>query len=289
MKITKILLAIAIMLGFTSCLDSDGNDQTITTNLYEVFNVVEDTQKGTVEAVNGVSYEMEFNYNKKLVNLSINGLQLSQASPSYTVAAQNVSFSINEQDEIVINIPSMTNGSVTVTDFKMKIRRRMAGLNDISVFNITYKVNGGYNVRGVQKAIFYFGDTETTILGTPSVFQTDATYYAVTFDPTVRKDGKSQARLFMYDAKFAPKMPEMNLMLLELYADFTLDGYTISESSAKVYTGTVQNPKEEPDYAVTDFSLSGVFATGVEFEYTAAGRFKSSAKCGYTFTEGVLN
>lgn len=233
---------------------------------------------------------MELNYTTKLASVTINGLKLSQSSPSYSVTQQSVQFTLSDKGEIVLNVPSFTaaSGNVTVSDFKMNFRLRYMGINAIPVINMTYTVNGIYKVRTVQMSTFYFGDTETTIIGTESVFHTDATYYCVTFDPSVKKDDKIQARLFMYDAKFAPKMPEMNLMLLDLYADMDLTGYHVETESTKVYTGVVQNPKEEPDYAVTNLTMDGVFATGVDFDYTAAGRFMSKASCGYDFTEGVL-
>ncbi|MDE6266250.1 MAG: hypothetical protein K2M07_02740 [Muribaculaceae bacterium] len=289
MRIAKLFLTAVILLGLTSCLGDSDNEQIEKERIYQIFNVVEDTQKGTTEIVTGVAYQMEVNFTNMTMNLSISGLQVSQSAPAYNLEIQNVNFQINKQGEIVVNVPSVSNGAVTVSDFKFKKRMRSMGMEGIPVYDITYIVNGSYNVRSVQMSTFYFGQTETTIIGTESLFKTDETFYCVTFDPTVRKDGKPQARLFMYNAKFAPKMPEMNLMLLELYADFTVDGFTIKADEASVYTGTVQNPKEEPDYAVTDFDMIGKFSTGVEFEYTAAGRFHSSAKCGYDFTDGVLN
>lgn len=289
MKITKLLLGAVALLGLTSCLNDD-SEQIETTTLHQVFNCVEDTQNGNTEIVTGVSYTMEFNFTKGIVNLAINGLQVSQSTPSYTIAMRDIKYTLNDKGEIVINVPSATNGVVTVTDFKLKFRQRTMNYTvPIPVYDITYTVNSTYKVRAVQQSTFYFGKTTTTILGTESVFDTDKIYYCVTFDPTVRKEGRPQARFFMYDAQFAPKMPQMNLMLLELYADINVNGYSIDAPTAKVYTGTVQNPKEEPDYAVTDFNLEGMFSTGINFDYIAAGRFHSVGECGYNFTEGMLN
>lgn len=289
MKITNLLLAAAVMLGFTSCLGGD-SEQIETKTLYQVFNYVEDVQTGKGEIVTGTSYEMELNYTKGILNLSINGIQTSQSAPSYTVSISDIKYSFNEKGEMLINVPRASNGVITITDLKFKYRQRTINYSmSIPVFDITYTINDAYKVRSIQESTFYFGDTKTSIIGSPQEFKTDKSYYCVTFAPSTRVDGKPQARLFMYDAKFAPKMPEMNLMVLELYADFSLDGYTITAPTAKVYTGTVQNPKEEPDYAITNLNLTGKFSTGVEFDYTAAGRFNSSAVCGYDFTEGVLS
>lgn len=289
MKITKILLAALAAIGLTSCLDSDGNDQTSTDNLYQVFNLVQDTQTGDIEVIPAVSYTMEFNFTKSTVNFAITGLQVSHSSPAYNVAEMNVKYSLNEKGEVVFNIPSMTNGVCTVTDLRFRYRMRNMGVNNIPVYDITYTVNNNYKVRAVQTATYYFGETETSILGTESVYTTDKTFYCVVFDPTSVKDGKMLTRLLMYNAKFAPKMPEMNLMLLDLYAELDLRGYTVEQDEAKVYTGSPQNPKEEPDYLVTGFTMSGSYANGVEFDYTSAGRFKSSAVCGFDFTDGLLN
>ncbi|MDE7153278.1 MAG: hypothetical protein K2O00_02385 [Muribaculaceae bacterium] len=288
MKITKFLLAALAVIGLTSCLDSDGNEQTRTDNLVQVFNLVEDTQSGKTQVVNGVSYTMEFNFTKQTINFAINGLQLSPTSPAYTLSAMNVKYEFNTKGEVLFTIPNMNNGVCTITNLKFRYRERSTGLQFIPVYDITYTVNGTYNVRAVQTSTFFFGETKTSIIGTEDLFTTDKTYYCVVFEPTSVKDGKVLTRLFMYNAKFAPKMPAMNLMLMELYSEMTKDGFTVDAPMAKVYTGSPQNPKEEPDYIVTNFTMEGDYANSVKFDYTAAGRFKSSAECGLDFTPGLL-
>lgn len=289
MKITKFLLSLLTVFTLTSCLGDDNNDQYYNAMLTECINYVENSASGEAYAITGSQYTMSINITQNTMDLTILGIQLTPGGASLSTKIEGIQCRYDSEGNLVANVSSHQGNGVTISDLTFKMRQRyLSPYEYIPVFDIHYVVNGVYYVRSFQNSICYFGSTRVLIKGTATTTATDRTYYFVTFDKTTITEGTNlTAKLYIYAAKFADKMPEMDMMIFNIPATLGPDGFTLAADNLKVYTGTVSNPIEQPDYGVTNFKATANIASGMNMTFTAANRFDLSATLGYDFTEGV--
>ncbi len=292
MKISKFLAAMLTVFSLTSCLSGGNDDQYYEASLYDCVNYVENTVSGDVNVTSGIKYNILINITKSTLNLTIDGLQLTQGGGTITAKLENLPCTYDNSGNIVVTVPSITSGSTTFSNFTFKMRQRYMTNTYIPVFDINYNVNGNYYVRTFQASTYYFGTTSVVVNDTPNATPTttDKTFYCVTFDKTTIGEGNNiNANLYIYSAKFADKMPQMDMMVFNIPAKLGRDGYNLSAETLKVYTGNKANPVEQPDYAITDFSATGTITNGLNIHFKSASRFILDAELGYAFTQGVLD
>ena len=289
MKISKFFIAAIAALSLTSCLGDSDNDQYYMAQLSDCINYVEDATTGEAYAIPNVKYNIEINITQSTATMIIDGIQVTPGGASYAVKLENVPCTYSQDGSVVISLPSYQNASISLTNFNFKMRPRYMGLEYIPVFDIRYTVNTNYNVRTFQQSICYFGNTNVSIKGSGASSTTDLTYYLVTFDKKTIDGTSLKANLHIYSAKFAEKMPEMDIMMFNIPANLNHDGFTLEAESAKVYTGNSSSPVEQPNYPVTNLVGTGIISSGLTLNFTAAGRFDLSAELGYEFTKGILD
>lgn len=290
MKIKNLLIATLAIFGLTSCLGGSNDDQHYIAALSDCINYVENTQSGDVNVTGGAKYSIDVNITQSTLDLVIDGVQLTPGGGSLVLNLKDIPCSYDKDGNLVASTLTYTSGSNTITNFSFKMRQRYLNATSyIPVFDVTFNINGSYFVRTFQSSTFYFGTTNVQVINTSTQTNTDKTFYTVTFDKTKIGEGSNvSANLYIYSAKFADKMPKMDLMIFNIPAKLGRDGYTLAGDNLKVYTGTVTNPVEQPDYPVTGLTGTGIITKGLILNFTVASRFILSADLGYSFTEGVI-
>ena len=289
MKISKFIIAAFAALSLTSCLGDTDNDQYYFAQLSDCINYVEDATTGEAYALTNAKYNIEINITKSTATLIIDGIQVTPGGAAYAIKLEQVPCTYAQDGSVTISLPSYQNASISLSNFYFSMRQRYMGMEYIPVFDIRYTVNANYNVRTFQNAICYFGNTSVSIKGSGASSTTDLTYYMLTFDKKTIKGTAINANLYIYSAKFAEKMPEMDIMMFNIPANLHYDGYTLAAETVKVYTGNSSSPVEQPDYGVTNLVGTGVITSGLTLNFTAAGIFDLSANLGYTFTQGIID
>lgn len=162
-----------------------------------------------------------------------------------------------------------------IDDLKLNVfeRRLMDDqLTYIPVINMSMTM-GDVEVITVQKQTVYFGSTGVVNNAASTNFTSKTPYYAVTLDPD-----KTQATIDVYNAKFAEKMPAMNMKFAEIPFEVSNLGYKLA---CEELIPTIKDVPY-PSYKITNLNGDATFATGMNLQFNCMEVFTVQANLGYT-------
>ncbi len=164
------LIGCLASLAMTSCLGtSDEPNQTITYSLKYNYSYVTDITDESAEPLLLAGGEYLFNYNatKRTVTVSVENLQFSTTGARYGFELTDQPFTMTEEGSILIKVANAVsaNSPLTISDFV--VRQIGVGVNESQnamYYDISYVVNGKWNVRVLQRNNIFAGKLTTTKL-----------------------------------------------------------------------------------------------------------------------------
>lgn len=265
MKKLTILLGV-LLFSLSSCLNSDDPEYTVEATYYGQNHVVNTTNDEITFSKSEYKFKLDlananasitmtgrFANEQDAVTLTIDNLPITTNSQEYSTEINSEAFS-----------PSVDGheSDYLITDFKCSIWQLTSNDNGITqsqnLYRISFLVNGKYRVTVIDRQPNFINCTTNTVGGTTGSFQSKTTTYSVAISD--KSDGGKQATLYVYNSKFADKMPSMNMVFKDLPVTLDANGYTINANAVTPYINDVPYP----DYKITSLTAS-VSNKGMEF------------------------
>lgn len=207
------------------------------------------------------------------IDIAIEGLSWKNIDGVKKIAAKDV-----VPTKVTMNGNEMNASTYVLDELNLDVfeRRLMdAQLTYIPNINMSI-VMGDVEVITVQKQKVYFGSTGVTNNAAATNFTINTPYYAVTLNPETMK-----AVVNVYGAKFAEKMPAMDMKFEGILLNISNLGYTLScdELVPIVKEGEVEVPYEM--YKITNLTGNATFAAGLNLQFNCMGVFTVQANLGY--------
>lgn len=207
------------------------------------------------------------------INIAIEGLSWKNVDGVKKIAAKDVvptQVTMNDKD---VDASTYVIDALNLDVFERRLMDEQ--LTYIPNINMTIEM-GDVEVITVQKQKVYFGSTGVTNNAELTNFTSKTAYYAVTLNPETMK-----ASIDVYGAKFAEKMPPMNMRFDGISFDVSNLGYTLSceELVPTINEEGVVVP--QPRYAITNLNGKAAFATGLNLQFNCMGVFTVQANLGY--------
>ncbi|MDE6809689.1 MAG: hypothetical protein K2J42_06330 [Muribaculaceae bacterium] len=299
MKKLSYLAILVISVIATSCLGSNSSSFEYTRSLQSSanFSVVKSLETGSESVIaNGAVYELKILPDEGKISVSVSGLQLTPNSGSYAFTIADATFKYDESGALVLSlndVPDASNG-VAVTDFKLSyLERYMDSNTAIPAWVISYTINGRYTVRAVQKTTVLFGTSDVTVIQSGSNYRQNTAFYSLRFDPAGATSNEIKANFYLFNAKFADKMPKMNMAIQDIPVTIGVNSFSMRADELKIYTvDEANNTEEQPDFRITDFAASGRYGTAADlnhFEFTVGGRFETTLSLGCKIPTEEIN
>lgn len=298
MKKLSYLAILVIAVLATSCLGSNSSSFEYTRSLQSSsnFTVVSDgTGDETVIATGGV-YELRILPDEGKLSVSVSGLQLSPNSGSYSFTIQDAPFKYDETGALVVSVTDHLDASgqgLAINKFELRyLERYMDGTTAIPAWSISFIVNGRMNVRAIQKTTVLFGLSEVTVAQSGTTYRQNTSYYSLRFVPDGATSNQIKANLYLFDAKFADKMPQMNLGILDIPTTVGVNSFSMHVADLPIYTVNGNDKTEEPDFRISDFNGMGgygIAADNIHFDFTVGGRFETLFSLGCKIPTEEIN
>lgn len=210
------------------------------------------------------------------INIAIEGLSWKNVDGVKKIAAKDVvptQVTMNDKD---VDASTYVIDALNLDVFERRLMDEQ--LTYIPNINMTIEM-GDVEVITVQKQKVYFGSTGVTNNAELTNFTSKTAYYAVTLNPETMK-----ASIDVYGAKFAEKMPPMNMRFDGISFDVSNLGYTLSceELVPTINEEGVVVP--QPRYAITNLNGKAAFATGLNLQFNCMGVFTVQANLGYAIS-----
>lgn len=298
MKKLSYLAILVIAVLATSCLGSNSSSFEYTRSLQSSanFTIVSDgAGEETVIAAGGV-YELRILPDEGKISVSVSGLQLAPNSGSYSFTIQDVPFKYDETGALVVSVTDHldTNGQgLAINKFELRyLERYMDGTTAIPAWSISFVVNGRMTVRAVQRTTVLFGLSEVTVPASGTTYRQNTAYYSLRFVPDGATSNLIKAHLYLFDAKFADKMPKMNLGILDIPTTVTVNSFSMHADALPIYTVNGNDKQEEPDFRIADFNgmgSYGIAADNIHFDFNVGGRFDTNLSLGCKIPTEEIN
>lgn len=213
----------------------------------------------------------------KGIDIAIEGLTWKNIDGVKKIAAKDI-----VPTKVTVNGQEMNPSTYVIDALNLDVfeRRLMdAQLSYIPNINMSIEM-GDIEVITVQKQKVYFGSTGVTNNAAATNFTSNTSYYVVTLNPETMK-----ATIDVYGAKFADKMPSMNMKFDGVIFNVSNLGYTLTcdELVPTIKEGEVDVPY--PDYKITNLTGNAAFATGLKLQFNCMGVFTVQANLGYAMSE----
>lgn len=257
--IVSVIAAAAVTM--TSCLGTSEQEQKMTYNYTDCFNVVTTKSTGETEIRVSPAYSFEFEYVSGKATVTLTNISLPGVNGSLSFKLEDLKFSYDKNGNYIIQgidlVPKGNGAAYTFNNFSLKfLDRIMDNSLRIPAYYINYTINNEYTVNVVGTNNYYFGTTEVSDGSEKEPFSTIDTYYVVKLDPQSKKSTIDFKR-----ARFSDKMPmSLNFTLRDLPFTVTKDGYTIDRAEAT--TPFVNNETPNNSYDITNLHLSAITYTG---------------------------
>ncbi len=291
MKILNFLSMLLLGVALTSCLGGD-NKMTSSRALQagSCVNYIVDnaTGEGAINA-SGANYVLNIDYTSQVADITVSGLQLTPGGASYTFNIPAQRFYFDASGALIVDVPAAldADNDVTINNFRLSLLDRMMGQDGwIPVWTISYEVNSRFTVSAIQLSTVYFGSSNVKV-GDDKSFDTKEPYYSLVFDSKSVNGSKMKGKLLLYNAQFASSMPKMNMAIRDIEFDFGSRGFNAHADELELY---LNDTTLQPEYAITNFSLSATYQQSVfgeeiypccNISFTCAGRFKTLLELGY--------
>lgn len=292
MKFLKTVLSVAVFaIMATSC---EKNDDILGGNYMEQdytgsFSVL--SKKGSdgklVSVISeGTTYKFRWRadntadiyiYNAKFSTFMPNGISIAFEGLKWSYAVGNTDVKILDVKDVVPTWVKMREQNMNdvsnylVDEMKISIfERRLGNFTPeyIPVINLSMKV-GDVEVTAIQKQRVYFGTT--AVVGESIFYPTPKPVYLVSLNPTT-----GLATIDIYKAKFADKMPAMDMKFENIPFQVSNTGYTLA--SEEIIPSIKNVPY--PQYAITNLNGNATLATGMDLRFNCIG-FDVQAKLGF--------
>lgn len=285
MKLKKIVLPaflLAALASMTSCLGGDSTQtQTMGLSTANCFNIAYDYNNSETNIIPvGANTSVKIDYSAGTASVEITGLQVSPTSASYAITIADQKFTFDSSNTMIISVPSYidTERNVTINNFTLKYLDRTNGYYSLPVWTVTFTMDSRYDVRIVQKEVYYWGKSTVNVGGNVQTFTNP--YYGIRFDPTNAVNGVIKSSLYLLDAQFSENMPTMNLQMKDIPTTVDLNRFSMNASTIDVSTA---DGVTQPEYAVTNLRGSGSFGIGkesVSIDFTVANRIQTNLLIG---------
>ena len=294
MKFLKTILALVMFASVaTSCSNDDepsAHDNYMEQNYTGCFQYIYKKSLNSGVIVKGTTYMFRWRADFT-VDVYIKNAKFSANMPGgIDIAIEGLKW-VNDKGVKVVSSTDVVPTKVTMSgnevdasayvidDLKLNVfeRRLMDDqLTYIPVINMSMTM-GDVEVITVQKQTVYFGSTGVVNNAASTNFTSKTPYYAVTLDPD-----KKQATIDVYNAKFAEKMPAMNMKFAEIPFEVSNLGYKLA---CKELIPTIKDSGVDvpyPSYKITNLNGDATFATGMNLQFNCMEVFTVQANLGYT-------
>lgn len=283
MKGFNLMMFFAILsMALVSC-DSDGVYESRTEQNYSnCFHYVLNLRTQNVSVFASPKYVIELDYVSSEAKIEIHNVKFAEGMSEINMVLENLTWKknsngykeIKEVDVIpVVNGEAMP--SYVITELNAGILDRYVVKNGVEVYdpiiNINFTINGMFEVTAVPKSITYYGSTTVESAG-GEPFNTTDPYYEI-------KIGEDLiAEIDIYGAKFADKMPSMDMTFSGVAVTVRSGlGYVLESESLVPTIGETPYP----DYLITDLSGAANFTAGLNLSFKCMSRFAVTADLGY--------
>lgn len=275
---------LAALLGsamtLTSCLGSGKQEQIITYNYSDCFNVVTTLETGESEIRLSPSYSIEFSYYDSKATVTLNNISLPGLPGAISFKLEDLKFSFDKNGSYIIQATNVTakgyGEAYKFNNFSLKFLDRVFNSSTrIPAYYINYTINNQYNVNVVSTSMYYFGTTDVINAEGVKDYSTEETYYILTLDPQEKK-----ARLNYRQARFASNMPvTLNFTLRDLPFSVDRDGVKIQKAEAT--TPYIKDETPNTSYNISELDLNVNTYNGGSLKFSCnpagTGEFKVDA------------
>lgn len=301
----SIGVALAASLSFTSCLESDNNEQTYTFNYgsSDCFNRVLDSETGEYYIGLNPTYSLKMNMTAQTVSIDMSNVKLSSdLNSGFSFRIPELPLKINSSDAFYV--ASGTNltpvGQISsnfmFNSFDLHFSPfRAFGTASIPVYNINYTVNNRYVVTTYPTSPVYFGsisavktNAEESENAMYSVTNDVETYYQIVINPE-----KMTAKLLVYGAKYSEKMKRYNFYVEDLPVVLIEGGYRINTEIDKDYKIKNNSNVVEEKMSIRNISVLATLKSGATISFDSDldeyGKYDVTASLRYLLYDNSSN
>lgn len=293
----SIGVALAATLSFTSCLESDNNEQTYTFNYgsSDCFNRVFDNETGEYYIGLSPNYSFKMNMTAQTVSIDMSNIKLSSdLNSGYSFRMPDLALKINSSDAFYVasgnNLTPVgqISSGFTFDSFDLHFSPfRAFGTASIPVYNINFTVNNRYVVTTYPASPVYFGsisavktNAESAEEATYSITNDVETYYQLVINPE-----KMTAKLLVYGAKYSEKMSRYNFYVEDLPVVLIDGGYRINTEIDKDYKIKNSSNAVEENMSIRNISVFATLKSGAtitfESDLDEYGKYDVTARLRY--------
>lgn len=291
MKLLKSVLTLMMIAVMVTSCDKDetpGVPETYMELDYTeegCFNYIykKSTSKGVVS--NRTTYKFRWNddytadvhvYNAKFsermpdgVNISFKGLKWEAVDDWKKISVNDIVPTVvtNNGDSVDASAFVLDNLTVNVFD------RRLLNFTPeyIPIINVSMTM-GDVEVVAVQKRIVYSGVTNVKNVSSGAAFNHNSALYQIVLD-----ESTMQATIDIFGAKFAEKMPAMDMKFAGVAFELSNKGYILE---CNELIPTIKDVPY-PNYKVTNLNGDAMFETGLSLDFDCKETYSVQANLGY--------
>lgn len=258
MKHLSILLTFFMAVAFVSCDDSDDNTLTTTTSVYQIYTVT--AADGSTLTFPASNFVYEVDYNEGEIDITLNNVKFSPRMPEITMEINDIPFTYTESGikmnatNLIPEVGDEPMPNYTISTFSGRIAT--SELTESSKCKISFVVGGGFTVTAYPTPLVYEFESNTivnnTAINSVDQFTSDDSSYVLKLDAA-----NSTADLYIYDAKFAERMPAMNMVFKNIPFTANNSGFTMSsEALTPSIIGSTGSETPAPNYTISNLSIN---------------------------------
>lgn len=230
MKNLFSLFTLAILLLLTSC----GNDEVKSTRSFtsNMVNTVVSTG-GAVQAFDG-QYMFEIDNVKNTMDITAKGVKFSPNMPAITFVLKNVPFTLDNKgynlnaQNIVPEVDGTAMAQYTITQLtgRMFPQTTVDQTTFADQVSLSYTLTSGTKINAATQSMSFLFNTTTTVNMGPTSYTNQTSLYTLNINAS-----SSKASLIIVGAKFADKMPAMNMAFTDMTLTPTATGFKVEKAS----------------------------------------------------------
>lgn len=257
MKQLSILLALCIAIFSSSCDNSNDGEITTTSSVNQIYTVTMPNGSTLTFPECNLLYEVDYVAGK--MDITINNVKFSPKMPEITMKVNDISF-INDKNGTKISatniIPEVgENDMPEYTISSITGRITSSAFTGANKHQITLTLESGIVITFHPSPLVFEYESKTSVnphtSSTSNQFESTTSTYALKFDAN-----NSTADLYIYGAKFAKKMPAMNMVFKNIPFTASKTGFTMSiESLTPSIIGKTGSETPAPNYNISNLSI----------------------------------
>lgn len=230
MKNLFSLFTLAILLLLTSC----GNDEVKSTRSFtsNMVNTVVSTG-GAVQAFDG-QYMFEIDNVKNTMDITAKSVKFSPNMPAVTFVLKNVPFTLDNKgynlnaQNIVPEVDGTAMAQYTITQLtgRMFPQTTVDQTTFADQVSLSYTLTSGTKINAATQSMSFLFNTTTTVNMGPTSYTNQTSLYTLNINAS-----SSKASLIIVGAKFADKMPAMNMAFTDMTLTPTATGFKVEKAS----------------------------------------------------------